>query len=169
LIGDAIAAGRGPAGDAIRPGERMIRSGGLAVMFFVCAMAIIGLPPLGGFIGKAMLLASAGGDARGFVWAAILLASLATMIGFARAYSTLFWKAAPDSPDHIIPPATTSRLPAVALLTATLLFSVAAGPLERFTAAAAKATVARGDYIQASLTARARPGPHSQPYPGSTP
>ena len=67
-------------------------------MFMVAAIAIAGLPPLSGFVGKLMVLNAAFDDGLAvWVWSFVLVSSLITIVGFARAGSVLFWKAQADS------------------------------------------------------------------------
>jgi multicomponent K+:H+ antiporter subunit D len=63
-------------------------------LFFVAAIAMTGLPPLSGFLGKLMIL-DAGFDTpmASWIWAVILCSSLISVVGFARAGSVVFWKA----------------------------------------------------------------------------
>lgn len=157
LMGDLVAEGRGPEGDALLPGARFYRPALLATLFFVTAIAVVGLPPLGGFVGKAMLLAATDGPMRFWIFAGVLIASLMSMVGFARAYSTLFWKN--DDPIETQPRRAMSAMPATALLALSVLATIFAAPLERYTHATARALVDRGDYIQASLNARPVPAP----------
>ncbi|MGB5447193.1 MAG: monovalent cation/H+ antiporter subunit D, partial [Psychromonas sp.] len=57
------------------------------------AIAMIGLPPLSGFIGKALLLkATFASSWMGTSWALILISSFVTLIAMSRATSYLFWK-----------------------------------------------------------------------------
>lgn len=71
------------------------RSGAIAALFLVAAVAMIGMPPLSGFIGKLLIL-DALRDSAAVAWTASLSASFLSMIGFARTGSALFWR--PD--DH---------------------------------------------------------------------
>ena len=65
------------------------------VLFFVFALEAAGLPPSGGFIGKALLLgATIDAPLMAAIWTAQLLAGLGVMIALARAGSTVIWKAA---------------------------------------------------------------------------
>ena len=52
-----------------------------------------GMPPLSGFLGKLLVLdAMREPGVMAWTWSAILIGSLLTIVGFARAGSTLFWK-----------------------------------------------------------------------------
>jgi multicomponent K+:H+ antiporter subunit D len=65
-----------------------------AGLFFVAAIAMAGLPPLSGFIGKLLILDAAyTSPLMSWTWAVILCASLVNVVGFARAGSVVFWKA----------------------------------------------------------------------------
>ncbi len=65
-----------------------------AGMFFVGAIAMAGMPPLSGFLGKLLVLqATFDTDDIVWVWAVVLGSSLISILGFARAGSVLFWKA----------------------------------------------------------------------------
>ncbi|KIN70682.1 Na(+)/H(+) antiporter subunit D [Sulfitobacter noctilucae] len=82
-----------------------------SALFFVAAIAMTGLPPLSGFLGKLMVL-DAGFETPNatWIWAVVLCSSLISIVGFARAGSTLFWKAKsipvdPDAPDAPADPA----------------------------------------------------------------
>ena len=82
-------------------------------------MALIGMPPISGFIGKALMLkaALAGGQA-GWIWPPILLASLAALLMLSRSGGTLFWRARGDHSDgkRVQP----TQIAAVAILVITL-------------------------------------------------
>ena len=65
-----------------------------AALFFVGAIAMAGMPPLSGFVGKLLILDAAfGTPLMVWIWAIILGASLISVVGFARAGSLVFWKA----------------------------------------------------------------------------
>jgi len=65
-----------------------------AGLFFAGAIAMTGLPPLSGFIGKLLILDASFDTAMApWIWAIILGASLISVVGFARAGSIVFWKA----------------------------------------------------------------------------
>ena len=77
-----------------------------AAWFFVEGIAMAGLPPLSGFIGKLLILDAgfASGSAV-WIWAIVLGSSLISVVGFARAGSILFWKAKSVTPDEDADPA----------------------------------------------------------------
>ncbi len=65
-----------------------------AGLFFAAAIAMAGLPPLSGFIGKLMILDASFATPLGvWIWVVVLAASLISVVGFARAGSIVFWKA----------------------------------------------------------------------------
>ncbi|ARF75891.1 Na+/H+ antiporter subunit D [Kitasatospora albolonga] len=70
----------------------------LALLFFVPAMNLAGIPPLSGFIGKLGLMRA--GVADGSTWAWVLVAgsvvtSLLTLYVVAKVWNLAFWRAAP--------------------------------------------------------------------------
>ncbi len=93
LVVDLIAARRG--GDfwlRLRPAIR--NTGLISALFFVTAIAVAGLPPLSGFLGKLMILNATQDDPwMVAIWTVILATSLFAVVGFGRAGSMLFWKA----------------------------------------------------------------------------
>lgn len=65
-----------------------------AGLFFVAAIAMAGLPPLSGFLGKLLVLDAAYDSGNMvWIWAIVLSSSLIAILGFARAGSVVFWKA----------------------------------------------------------------------------
>lgn len=65
----------------------------LAALFFATAIAIAGMPPLSGFLGKLLVLDATRDAGLVLIWSTILVTSLITIVGFAMAGSTVFWKA----------------------------------------------------------------------------
>ena len=80
-------------GDALARVERTARAGLLGGLFAVLTVAAAGLPPLGGFLGKSLLLAYTEPSGAGAaLWTIVLLASLFNLIALVRAGSRLFWQ-----------------------------------------------------------------------------
>jgi multicomponent K+:H+ antiporter subunit D len=162
LLADRIGAARGGS-DRLTPAPLAAGWAPLGVAFLVASVAAAGLPPLAGFLGKALLLQAAGETTLAVAVVALVLgSSLAMIVALARAGSTLFWKPL-DGPGTPVPaaPADPNRpahtLAIVGLLAAMLSAAAAAGPLGRYTGDAAAQLVARTPYIQAVLGARPVP------------
>jgi multicomponent K+:H+ antiporter subunit D len=152
LVADLVLAGRG-SGDLRTARPPVLHSGLLAALFFAGAIAMAGMPPLSGFIGKLLILDAARGHV-GTVWPVILTTSLLMILGFAAAGSTLFWKAqataaggvrAPAAPAAALPFATIFAL--LACLAALTAF---AGPVMRQMEATAATLYAPAPYIAAN-------------------
>ncbi len=79
----------------------IVQSGLIGAIFFAAAIGSAGLPPLSGFIGKLMVL-DATRDAAWmpWVWGTVLVTSLIAIVGFGRAGSMIFWKAAGVTPSE---------------------------------------------------------------------
>jgi multicomponent K+:H+ antiporter subunit D len=150
---------------AIAYAPPMPQSGLIAALFFAGAIALAGMPPLSGFIGKLLIL-DAARDAPQMVmiWTVILIGSLIAIVGFARAGSLVFWKPYdatlaenPEEPprgDDATAPEHTSTLPFVAvfaLLGGLVAVSVFAGPVTSYTEATADQLFDPGIYIDAVL------------------
>ena len=92
LIADLVRTGRG--GLDLNAQPPMAGAALTAGFFFVGAIAMAGLPPLSGFLGKLLVLnASFSAPQAAWIWGVVLLSSLVSILGFARAGSILFWKA----------------------------------------------------------------------------
>ncbi len=105
------------------------QSGLIAALYMAAAIALAGMPPLSGFIGKLLIL-DAFRDQAPLVWTAILVSSFLMILGFARAGSQLFWKPAetdiaPDAPG----PEPLAFAATFALLAALVALTVFAGPV----------------------------------------
>lgn len=125
----------------------------LAVLFFVPAMNLSGIPPMTGFLGKAGLIeaAAAKGTAMDYVLiAGGLITSLLTLYAITKTWNMAFWQEAPEPLPEI-------RSPRVMLGSAGFLvvFSLGltalAGPLYDYTHRAADDLAARHPYVQAVL------------------
>jgi len=158
LLADRIAASRGGS-DSLTPGALAGPWGPLGWAFFFAAIAIAGLPPLGGFFGKALLLQAAGASPEpalptAWVVGGVLAASLLAIVALARAGSALFWErggtaavpAAPETPSKPVHGA------AILLLLALIAAAAAgAGPLSAYTEATAAQLFERRATIDAVL------------------
>jgi len=124
LIVDMIIPRRKGEGGALTLAGRFSSMGILGSLFFVTAIAVIGMPPLSGFIGKILILdALRSSTAWVAIWALILVTSLLTMIGFTRSGSLLFWKSQQIETRLEIEDNTSTVIPLTAIF-ATLLLLV---------------------------------------------
>src|SRR6056297_278979 len=99
LLADLVVSRR-PGGDALRAEPPIVQNGLFAALFFAGAIGMAGMPPLSGFLGKLMILdAMKTTPEMVTAWVAILVGSLVTIVGFARAGSILFWKATAMTPE----------------------------------------------------------------------
>ncbi|MGZ8406770.1 MAG: monovalent cation/H+ antiporter subunit D [Caulobacteraceae bacterium] len=162
LLAGQIAAARGEAGDQLTRGAPMPGRAWLGTSFLVLAVAVTGLPPLSGFLGKLMLLSAAPADAAGYaLWAVFILSGFVAALGLARAASTLFWERASLSEDADAPApplAGGGRAGTLALVLAlgfVPALVLGAAPLSAYARAAAEQLSARQPYLQAVLPAGA--------------
>ena len=156
LVTDCAARGRGKLGGAIIPGPQWAGAGPVAAFYLLAAIALAGLPPLSGFIGKLLILKAALPlHGAAWVWGVVLGTSLLAMVGLARAGSTVFWKVAPDS-GPVSPSAARNApwmlAPAASLLALLVLFTVLSGPATEYAQASAEQLFAPQSYIDAVLT-----------------
>ena len=154
LIVDLVAERRGLLRDRLVLAPRIAQGGLIASLFFVAAIAITGMPPLSGFVGKLLVLDAVRASAHAtWLWALILSTSLIAIVGFSRGGSMLFWK------PHALPaaPAAARRpeaLPIVAvggLLACLALLTVFAGPVHAWLELTAAQLHAPAGYIEAVL------------------
>ncbi|GAB4099607.1 Na+/H+ antiporter subunit D [Sinomonas halotolerans] len=135
----------------------------LALLYFLPAMNLSGIPPLSGFLGKLGLL-QAGvelGTAPALVLvAAGVLVSLLTLLAMARVWNRVFWRSPEDAEDPdpaLLAPASATALPhtmvgaTAGLVVLGLALTVFAGPLFRLAERSAGAMLERTAYISAVL------------------
>ena len=178
LIVDMIGARRGDLWLRLAP--VMPGNGILAVLYFITAIAIAGMPPLSGFIGKLLVMQATAGSAQWvWIWSIILVTSLIAIYGLTRAGSLVFWKCyevhgpkPPEPEEHAprpgpIPPRLEpdehmqdlgdAASPALAfaatgmLLAGIVAMTVFAGPVMRFADATAQQLHDSPAYIDAVL------------------
>jgi multicomponent K+:H+ antiporter subunit D len=159
LIADVVAARRGRWRDRLAEAPGMAQASSVGGVFFLAAIAMAGLPPLSGFVGKVMILdASRDAPAAAWIWAVLLGTSLVVIVGFARAGSVLFWKSGAGGADGEGPagrPAARKRAAptaaAAVLVAGTALLTVFAGPVTRQLEAAARQALDPAAYVGAVL------------------
>jgi multicomponent K+:H+ antiporter subunit D len=156
LLADHLARARGLLGDTIDNGPPMARALLLGSAFLVLAVAVSGVPPLSGFLGKLMLMqALRDTPFGGWIWAALLLSGLVVALVLARAASAFFWEADPDDPPAPADGPVLAGPRAIAalllLVAASPLLSLAAAPVAAYARATADQLHAREPYIAAVL------------------
>jgi multicomponent K+:H+ antiporter subunit D len=147
LLSDLIVSRRGGDLDATDAAQMPRLPGPMAALFLGAAVAAAGLPPLSGFVGKLFVM-QATQDSAAIVWPVILIASFLMILGFARAGSTMFWKATGPA---AAPPFRIAELAIPALFLAGLAaLAILAGPVSDWTAETARILTTPEAYIQAN-------------------
>lgn len=125
--------------------------------FFTGAIAMTGLPPLSGFLGKLLVLQSSL-PTSAFVWvfAIVLISSLVNIVGFSRAGSVVFWKAKSvpeldEAPVQGPGPSALSFVAVGGLISLLVLHTVFAGPIHRYMTTTAEQLFAPEPYIATVL------------------
>lgn len=140
LLAGLIGAQRGNVEDRISAGPPLLQPRLLGVCFLVAGIAVIGMPPLSGFIAKVWLLETTINLEYTMVfWPLYILASLTILISVAKAGSTVFWHqygyVIKNAEQYRVHPA---QLAALIMLTASApLLSIFAGPLSEYALGAA--------------------------------
>jgi len=162
LIVDLVRDRRAGHQDQLSVAPRFAQIGLLAPMFFLGAIAMAGMPPLSGFIGKLLILDSARDPSRIiWIWGAILGASLLAVIGFARGGSTLFWKSYATEEILECKSELQKGLAFVAvgfLLAFTVLLTVFAGPVTNYLDKTSAQLFTPKTYVNAVLGSRVEGG-----------
>jgi len=129
LLADVVAQQRRAGGDRLDVVDLMPQAGLLGSLFFVTAVAMAGLPPLTGFVGKIMILDAARvSDLAVATWSVLLAAALVVIVALARAGSALFWRTADaGSMLDVRPPVPLRALAPIGLLLASVVAMVAWG------------------------------------------
>ncbi|RJN32707.1 Na+/H+ antiporter subunit D [Nesterenkonia natronophila] len=142
----------------------------LAVLFFLPAMNLAGIPPFSGFVGKLGIMQGGIAENTWITWtlvSASVLTTLLTLLAVSRIWARGFWRKAEDveNPERILlqksqvhARAANKRLlpsamvaPTALLVALSLAFTVFAGPLMNFSRAAAQDMYERTPYLEAVL------------------
>ncbi|MBA3576432.1 MAG: monovalent cation/H+ antiporter subunit D [Sphingomonas sp.] len=160
LVTDSVQRRRPENGDSLVPGPRFVSSEALSVLFLMTSIAIVGLPPLSGFVGKLLILEAAQPlPSAPWVWSTILLTTFVGIVALARAGSTLFWKSAAIG-EGPLPAArwqrTADLMPATTILLLLAILTVLAGPAMDYMDKAAAQLFLPTAYIEAVLGGQGR-------------
>ncbi|MFS0703934.1 Na+/H+ antiporter subunit D [Cellulomonas sp. 179-A 9B4 NHS] len=125
----------------------------LAVLFFVPAMNLAGIPPMSGFLGKVGLIEAGVEVGTPLAYALVVgsvVTSLLTLYALVKAWNKAFWQTPPEELPGATMPAS-MIVPAGALVGVSLALTVVAGPLYAYTERAATTLIDRTPYIEAVL------------------
>ncbi|MBJ7539274.1 monovalent cation/H+ antiporter subunit D [Marinomonas transparens] len=138
LLADVIARQRGKAEDRIVRSRPFIQPRLLGFAFAISALALVGMPPLSGFVGKIMILQATQSSVQTmWVWPLILIGSLGALITFSRAGTTLFWRHNGSISTDAEPAKFTEILSIGLLLFASVVLVIFGGYVSEFTQLAA--------------------------------
>ncbi len=156
LLCHIVGAQRGETEDRLSVASPVAQPLVLGLLFFIAAVAIVGLPPLSGFLGKLMILISARDHAAmAWIWSIVLTASLLTLISMSRAGSIVFWKSttsASRNPASLaIRAGIASIAPAGALLSGGVLLVAFGEPVTEFAGATAAQLMRPYSYVSGVL------------------
>ncbi|MCU0809810.1 MAG: monovalent cation/H+ antiporter subunit D [Thiobacillaceae bacterium] len=153
LLADSISRARGELADRFESGPAMPGARVMGGLFFAIAVALAGLPPLSGFLGKFMLLKAALDSALlAWVWSIVLITGLLGVIALARSGSLLFYRThSAHDPASLLRPTTGTLAPVAGLLLLVVGMTIWAGPVSDYAADTAAQLRAPQQYIEAVL------------------
>ncbi len=100
LLSDLIATQRGQAADRFVSARPLGQNALLGALFVICALTVVGMPPLSGFVGKLGLMQVADGLERLWFWPVLLIGGLLSIIALSRAGTTIFWRVRGNKPGN---------------------------------------------------------------------
>jgi len=141
LVIDLVRRERGEQDDALRSAPQLQHPTRIGILFFIVAVAVAGLPPLSGFIGKLFVLkAATASTVATLFWTVVLASSLIAMVAISRAGSVVFWKATPRPVGTKAVPMPFGKLFSIGLLLAAIVaWTVFAEPISHYADATAEA------------------------------
>ncbi len=159
LLADIIARGRGSLEDKFISAPSMPSAILVGSIFIFAAIAMTGMPPFSGFLGKLLILSAALDHAWfGVVFAVILISSLLLIIAMARSGSLLFYNTqtvTTETTQTGEPLNKSALMSVVGLLSAAVILVVFANPITDYTQQIAQQQFNSSNYIQAVLSATA--------------
>ena len=154
-----IATGEDPAPQVPPKEHAPWPSNAAALLYLAAAVGAAGLPPLSGFLGKAMVLAATPAHEAAVLWPAVLISSLLLIVALSRTGTRLLWaepaaRAAAFTPARA-PKGSAAKLAACTLLLACVVAAtLGAGPLRHYLDATATQLFDRAAYVHAILPAQ---------------
>lgn len=124
---------------------------GVALLFFISAISLGGVPPFSGFFGKLALVEAGLAAGQLALVAVALLASILTLLAVMRVWLA-FW-APPTVEPACLHAHPLALLPVAVLVGLTIMMGLAAGPMFALTTAAAEQILDRSYYVGAVLGA----------------
>lgn len=131
----------------------------LAVTFAAGALALVGIPPLSGFVGKLVLVRAAVSDGQYAAAAIAVAVSLVTLISMVKVWNAVFWGHEQEPAEGGTRAAITVRVrpgliaPALALAVLSLAAGLAAQPLLAVSETAGAGLLDPGGYVAAVMGA----------------
>jgi multicomponent Na+:H+ antiporter subunit D len=128
---------------------------GIAVLFFLPAMNLAGIPPLSGFLGKVGIITAGAQVGHPLAWVLVVgsvVTSLLTLYALVKAWNKAFWQ---DAPDDVLVEKAGDKAPrgmyaaATALVTVSLALTVFAGPVHNYAGRAATGLIDGRSYVEA--------------------
>jgi multicomponent K+:H+ antiporter subunit D len=173
LVVDMVRERRGGSGDALVSAPPIASTGLISALWFGAAIAVAGMPPLSGFIGKLLILDSVRAhDLMWLIWSVVLIGSLLAILGLAQAGSRVFWKTEVPEKGAVQPDDAGSSKPLAlpvtavfSLMAAIVALTVFAGPVTRYLDATAAQLYTPKQYIDAVYGQQSV----APPYPGAKP
>lgn len=137
LLAELVGMQRGKAGTRLVRARKLRQPTLLGGMFMIAAVAVAGIPPLAGALGKLLLMQAADETQRLLLWPLLLLAGLSALVALSRAGSVLFWASYKGEPSG--PLADRLQLSgATWLLVSAPLLVLLAGPVSHYAEATAE-------------------------------
>jgi multicomponent K+:H+ antiporter subunit D len=150
MIAGLIGRRRGPLEDRLVRGPCVGNRLAIGGAYAVFAVAIAGLPPLSGFIGKLMLMqAGAPPEWKAAWWIALLVSGFAITLVLARVAALLFWQ--PDEPLPDQQSGRAARASILLLAAASPMIVLFAAPIAAWTSVTSAQLHERTPYLEAVL------------------
>ncbi|WP_226985845.1 Na+/H+ antiporter subunit D [Brachybacterium sp. FME24] len=155
FLGAGLIETRGGTTNLIKLGGMAKLAPVIAVLFFIPAMNLAGIPPFSGFIGKVGLIEAGIEYDRASGWFLVgisVLTSLLTLYAIAKIWNRAFWQEPSEeivSRAYVMPKVMTGAT--AAMIAFSLMLTVLAGPIMTYANEAASSVLERTPYVSAVL------------------